>query len=66
MISLLLEYSNSNEGLNEDFNGFLSIGIRFRSSRMSWEIGGMRPLEETSDLIMIPWLKGTLVFGMKK
>jgi hypothetical protein len=66
MISLLLEYSNSNEGLNEDFNGFLSIGIRFRSSRMSWEIGGMRPLEETSGLIMIPWLKGTLVFGMKK
>ncbi len=65
MVSLLVEYTNSNELLDSGFNGLLSVGIRFRSSRMAWEIGGMRPLEEAEGLILIPWLKGTLMFGMK-
>ncbi|GEM_PF-806088 len=65
MISILLEYTNSNDLVESDFNGMLSIGVRFRSRRMAWEIGGMRPLEEASGLILMPWLKGTIVFGMK-
>jgi hypothetical protein len=30
---------------------------------MAWELGGIRPLADTGDsLIMFPWLKATLMF----
>ena len=62
MVSLLVEYSNTNELLDNDFIGLLSFGIRFRSGRMAWELGGIRPLADTGDsFIMFPWLKATLM-----
>jgi hypothetical protein len=48
--------------VEEDFNGLISIGVRFRSESVAWEIGGVRPLEETGDLVLLPLLKGTFIF----
>jgi hypothetical protein len=61
--SLLLEYMNAQILMDKvDFNGLLSIGIRFRSESVAWEIGGFRPLEDTGDLFLLPLIKGTFLF----
>ena len=60
-LSLLAEYTNAKAAIDEGFNGLLSIGLRFRSETMSWEIGGIRPLETTGDLLFLPLLKATLL-----
>jgi hypothetical protein len=60
--SLLVEYTNSETSVEEDFNGLISIGVRFRSENVAWEIGGFRPLEDTGDLFLLPLLKGTFMF----
>jgi hypothetical protein len=62
-VSLLLEYMNAQVLMDEgDFNGLISIGIRFRSESVAWEIGGFRPLAETGDLFLFPIVKGTFLF----
>ena len=61
--SLLLEYMNAQVLMDEgDFNGLISIGIRFHSESIAWEIGGFRPLEETGDFFLFPIVKGTFLF----
>jgi hypothetical protein len=61
--SLLLEYMNAQVLMDEvDFNGLISIGFRFHSESLSWEIGGFRPLEETGDFFLFPIIKGTFMF----
>ncbi|GAB4173513.1 MAG: hypothetical protein Kow00108_08320 [Calditrichia bacterium] len=42
---------------------FITIGWRFRSNRLSFEVGGIRPLEEIESLLFLPFLKGTVYFG---
>ncbi|MBW6515906.1 MAG: hypothetical protein K0B81_04720 [Candidatus Cloacimonetes bacterium] len=61
-ISLIVEYANMTRLFEEDFNGLISFGVRFRSTNMSWELGGIRPLEDTGDFIMFPLLKATYHF----
>ena len=60
-LSLLAEYTNAKAAIDEGFNGLLSIGLRFRGETMSWELGGIRPLETTGDLLFLPLLKATLL-----
>jgi hypothetical protein len=61
--SLLLEYMNAQVAMDEaDFNGLISIGIRFHSESIAWEIGGFRPLQESGDLFLFPIVKGTFLF----
>lgn len=60
--SLMVEYTNTETSIEEDFNGLISIGFRFRSESVSWEIGGFRPLEDTGDLFLLPMFKGTFLF----
>ncbi len=59
--SFLLEYANTNSAIEEDFNGLISIGLRFRSSKMAWEIAGLRPLMDTKDILFLPLLKATIL-----
>jgi len=61
-VSGFLEYSNAKEFLDEDFNGIITIGIRFRSESAAWELAGFRPLESTGDLLFLPLLKATFMF----
>ncbi|MFA6979148.1 MAG: hypothetical protein WC209_07455 [Ignavibacteriaceae bacterium] len=55
--SLMLEYENVSSTYEEGNAGMLSIGLRIRSTNMSWEIAGMRPLNYTGELLFIPLLK---------
>jgi hypothetical protein len=61
----ILEYENTGSGIENDFNGLLSLGFRFRSNTIAWDIAGMRSLtdEDTDDeLQFIPYLKATVFF----
>jgi hypothetical protein len=60
-LSILVEYTNLKTGIEEGFNGLLSFGVRFRGESISWELGGMRPLESTGDLVLFPLLKATFL-----
>ncbi len=59
---LMIEYTNMAGLWEESFNGFLSIGFRFIGKEISFEVGGLRPLESTGDLLFIPILKATKYF----
>ncbi len=56
-LSLLLEYENANSLIHNDFSGLFTFGIRIRSTNMSWEIAGIRPIAETGNLLFIPLIK---------
>ena len=60
--SLLAEYTNFSSFIEEDFNGLISIGIRFRGESIAWELAGVRPLESTGDFLFFPLLKATFLF----
>jgi hypothetical protein len=60
-LSLLAEYTNAKAAIDEGFNGLFSIGIRFRGESISWELGGIRPLESTGDFLFAPLLKATFL-----
>jgi len=60
-VSLIAEYTNSQTLLEEEnFNGLISIGARFRGGSVSWELAGVRPLESTGDFLFFPLLKATI------
>lgn len=61
-ISILAEYTNFSSFVEEDFNGLISLGVRFRAKKMAWELAGIRPLEATGDLLFLPLLKATVLF----
>jgi hypothetical protein len=56
---LMIEYTNSGV---EDAKGVLTFGFRFVGESVAWDIAGMKPLENTGDLWMIPLLKATVLF----
>jgi hypothetical protein len=62
--SFIAEYGNAAEGFANDFSGLLTIGIRFRSESMAWDLAGIRPLDvpASSDLLFLPLLKASIVF----
>lgn len=49
---------------NEDVSNLkiLSLGIRFRGDRISWDLGAIRPLMDTDGLIALPFIKATFMF----
>lgn len=61
--SLLAEYTNSKNGFENNSNGFLSLGIRFRGEAIAWDFAGARPLNDPDfDLLFLPLIKATVVF----
>ncbi|MFQ6610797.1 MAG: hypothetical protein ACE5D7_08375 [Fidelibacterota bacterium] len=61
--SFLLEWTNSQSLMEElDFNGIISIGFRFRTHNVTWDLTGIRPLESSGELILFPLLKATVLF----
>ena len=61
-LSGIVEYTNAKELFDEDFNGLLTFGFRFRGESTAWELAGVRPLANTGDLWLIPFLKATFLF----
>ncbi len=59
-VSLLAEYTNFSTLIDEDFYGFISIGVRFHLKNLALDFGGVRPLQESGDLLFLPILKATL------
>jgi hypothetical protein len=60
-LAFLAEYTNLKTGIEEGFNGLLSIGIRFQGESTSWDLAGVRPLESTGDFLFFPLLKATFL-----
>lgn len=64
-VSLVMEYANGGSTVtadNNNFSGLFSFGLRFRNNDLSWEIGGIRPLEDTGDFLFLPMLKAAVFF----
>jgi hypothetical protein len=61
-IAIIGEYTNTSSGTEGDFNGLISIGVRFRGENNTWDLAGIRPLESTGDFMFFPLLKATFLF----
>lgn len=61
-VGLIAEYTNAKSGIDEGFDGVISIGVRFIGESMSWDLAGVRPLESTGDFLFFPLLKATFLF----
>lgn len=75
-VSGILEYYNFSDILDIDYSedddddeltdlneSVLLLGIRFKGEKVSWDLGGIRPLVvDGEDLLAIPFLKGTFIF----
>ncbi|MBP7310343.1 MAG: hypothetical protein KA984_03540 [Candidatus Cloacimonetes bacterium] len=59
-----IDYSDDEEDDLTDMNeSVLLFGIRFKGEKMSWDLGGIRPLVvDDGDLLAIPFVKGTFIF----
>jgi len=53
---ILVEYENAIAKGNE-FNGLLTVGLRFSGASVAWDIAGIRPLASTGALLFLPYLK---------
>jgi len=49
------------EEIEKDFKMFL-LGVRFKGKSIGWDFGAARPLEDTGDLIALPFLKATYMW----
>lgn len=63
--AFIVEYTNFETAAENDFKGLINLGCRFRSKSLLIDFGGFRPLESTDDIILLPFLKGTVFFGKK-
>lgn len=72
-VSGIVEYYNQSDVItmgdddddddDDDLENLLLFGIRFKGSKISWDLGGIRPLDVNSgSLIALPFVKATLVF----
>jgi len=62
--ALIIEYENSNYLIDEDFNGLISFGLRFKGKKVAWDIAGVRPLaEDTGNFLLFPFIKATVYFS---
>lgn len=62
-LDLMSEIMTLSEAIDEEGGQLVTLGIRFKGDRISWDLGGMRPLSaDTGDLIMIPVIKMSVLF----
>lgn len=59
--AFILEYSNFQERLDNNFGGLITFGARFISESIAWDFGGIRPLADIGDeFLFFPWLKASV------
>ncbi len=62
--SLIVEYENTNSLIEDDFDGLISFGLRFKGERVAWDFAGVRPLaEDTGKFLLFPFIKATVYFS---
>ncbi len=62
-VALMSEIITYSAILEEEANGLLTLGVRLKGDRMSWDLGGFRPLSgDTGSLLLFPLLKLTVLF----
>ncbi len=61
--SIIIEYENTKSFVTNEFQGIISIGVRLRSTHMSWELAGVRPLTSSTNLLFFPLLKAGYYFN---
>ena len=60
--SFIVEYTSLANLFDSDYSGILSLGIRLQGERFVWDLAGLRPLEDTGDLLLIPLIKVAYLF----
>jgi hypothetical protein len=62
-VSLISELITYSEVMDEEGGQLLTLGIRFKGDKISWDLGGFRPFTaDTGGLILIPLIKMTVLF----
>lgn len=61
-IALISEFLTVSEFMDEDPNGIITFGVRFKGQKMSWDIGGFRTTADMGGVFMLPLLKATVQF----
>jgi hypothetical protein len=62
-IALMSELITHSEAADEEGGQILTLGVRFKGDKLSWDLGGFRPFTGNSgDLILIPLIKMTVLF----
>jgi len=59
--SFMVEYANYSTDVEANFGGFVSLGFRFRTHNVTWDLSGIRPLESTGGFLFFPLLKATFL-----
>jgi hypothetical protein len=63
--SFIIEYGNTSSAIENDFDGLLTFGIRLHSSKLAWDLAGVRILgldEDVTGLLLLPMIKVTAKF----
>ena len=56
--SFMVEYFNFSSIVDDDFDGVLNIGFRFKGSKLAFDISGLRPLvSDSGNFLFFPFLK---------
>jgi hypothetical protein len=59
----IVEFENTNSAMENNFEGVLSLGLRFKGKRISWDFAGIRPLGvDMGYLLFFPLIKATVFF----
>ena len=53
---------NSSDFIDDDFNGLLNLGFRLFGEGWSFSFTGIRPLDSTGDLMLIPMVQFSFHF----
>ncbi|HOH46806.1 MAG TPA: hypothetical protein PLX59_03135 [Candidatus Cloacimonadota bacterium] len=48
--------------MDSEYDGVVIFGLRFKGERISWDLGGIRFLEDQGDIWALPFVKGTFIF----
>jgi len=61
-MALISEIISTSSTLDEEGNGIITLGVRFKGDKMSWDIGGFRLLKDNPEIFLLPLLKATVRF----
>lgn len=62
-IALISELMTATEVFDEEGGQILTLGVRFKGDKLSWDLGGFRPFTgDAGDLLLIPLIKMTVLF----
>ncbi len=61
-VSFMTEILSTSQVIDEEGNGIICFGFRFKGDKTSWDLGGGRLLKDNSEFLFFPILKATILF----